>query len=336
MATLKLKTKPVVVAAVVVRPSAPVQPAPPKAPKAPKPAPVKTPAQVKTLSLFSGIGGLDLAAERYGFEIVAQCEIDKFCQSVLRARFPSAEIYHDVRAVFADQLISRHGRFDAIIGGFPCQDISAAWNGSGLSGEKSGLWFEFQRLIAGLRPKHVVIENVANLRKRGLGAVLRGLAALGYDAAWQTLSAADVGAPHERSRLFIYAWRDWEPVVFADDCATEDDETFICTNCGADYAECDCLGPHSAEDAGYELAEEDWGCVAYPDVSGRKEQCGASAISPEHLAHECTDWWGIEPGLDRVGSGIPDRVDRLHALGNAVVPQQAMPLFAAIAAGARP
>lgn len=154
-------------------------------------------------SLFSGIGGLELGLERAGLgPVVWQVEKEPYCREVLARHWPSAERFDDVRNVGAHNL----KRVDIICGGFPCQDISFAGPGAGLAGERSGLWFEYARIVRELRPRYVVVENVAALLVRGLDAVLGTLAALGFDAEWSTLSACAVGATHVRRRLFIVAY----------------------------------------------------------------------------------------------------------------------------------
>ena len=154
-------------------------------------------------SLFSGIGGLELGLERAGLGPVAwQVELSDYCRSILARHWPDAERFADVRTVGADQL----RLVDVVCGGFPCQDISSAGRRAGIDGEKSGLWSEYARIVETLRPPLVVIENVAALRSRGLGRVLRDLAARGYDAEWDCVPAAAVGAPHLRDRLFVVAY----------------------------------------------------------------------------------------------------------------------------------
>lgn len=158
---------------------------------------------VETRHEHSGIGGMDLGLERAGMECVWQVEIDEFCRKVLTKHWPNVPKYNDVRECGQHNL----EHVDLIAGGFPCQDIpSLAGNGSGLLGERSGLWFEFERLVRELRPAYVLVENVAALLDRGLGTVLSGLACCGYDAEWSTVSACSVGAPHMRRRLFILAY----------------------------------------------------------------------------------------------------------------------------------
>lgn len=160
----------------------------------------------KLLDLFSGIGGFSLGLERSGaFKTVAFCEIEPYCQKVLAKHWPKVPIYNDVRTITAERLAADGIAVDAICGGFPCQDISTAGKGAGLAGERSGLWFEYARIISEVRPRYVIVENVSALLARGLDEVLRTLAALGYDAEWHCIPASAIGAPHRRDRLWIVA-----------------------------------------------------------------------------------------------------------------------------------
>lgn len=189
-------------------------------------------------SLFSGIGGLDLGLERTGrFKVAWQVEIDPFCKRVLAKHWPNVTRHDDVCSVGSHNLST----VDLLVGGFPCQDISYAGNQVGITGERSGLWKEFLRIICELRPRFVLIENVKALLSGGdwnetcsctseptmvcssckqgdlgnstennvyqswMGVVLGDLAEAGYDAEWHVLSAAQFGAPHLRERVFIVA-----------------------------------------------------------------------------------------------------------------------------------
>jgi len=152
-------------------------------------------------SLFTGIGGIDLGLERAGMECAWQVEIDPFCQKVLAKHWPEVARYEDIREVGSHNL----GPVDLICGGFPCQDISYAGKGSGLSGERSGLWREMLRTIRMVRPRLALVENVAALLRRGMGRVLGDMAESGYDAEWDCLPAAAFGARHFRERVFIIA-----------------------------------------------------------------------------------------------------------------------------------
>lgn len=161
----------------------------------------------RLLDLFSGIGGFSLGLERSGnFETVAFCEIEPFCRSVLKKHWTGVPIYEDVTQLSGDRLKSDGITVDAICGGFPCQDISTAGKGAGLEGERSGLWFQFHRLIKETRPEVAIIENVSALRSRGLDRVLRSLSEIGYDAEWHCIPASAVGAPHRRDRVWIVAY----------------------------------------------------------------------------------------------------------------------------------
>lgn len=139
---------------------------------------------------------------------VAFCEIEPFARRVLRKHWPEIPIYDDVRTLTADALRRDGIAVDLICGGFPCQDISCAGKGAGLAGERSGLWREYARLIGELRPRYVIVENVAALLGRGLDVVLGDLASLGFDAEWHCIPASAVGAPHRRDRVWIVAYAD--------------------------------------------------------------------------------------------------------------------------------
>lgn len=157
---------------------------------------------MKIGSLFSGIGGLELGLEWAGLgPVVWQVERDEFCRGVLARHWPEATRFSDVCEVGKHNLEP----VDVICGGFPCQDLSFAGKGAGLAGERSGLWREYLRIVREVKPRFVVVENVAALRSRGLGTVLSDLASSGYDAEWFSLRAEDVGAPHRRERVFIVA-----------------------------------------------------------------------------------------------------------------------------------
>ena len=158
------------------------------------------------LDLFSGIGGFSLGLQRVGMHTAAFCEADRFARSVLQRHWPHIPCYPDVRTLSARQLLHDGvGRPKLVCGGFPCQDISPAGPGGGLSGARSSLWFEMLRLVEECRPDWVVAENSPALRVRGADVVLRGLEAAGY-ACWPlVVGAAHAGAPHRRQRVFILA-----------------------------------------------------------------------------------------------------------------------------------
>ena len=155
-------------------------------------------------SLFAGIGGFDLGFERAGLKCQWQVEIDPYCQRVLAKHWPDVRRHDDVRTFPNGD--PKDWQVDVICGGFPCQDISYAGNGESIrEGTRSGLWSEYCRIIRVVRPKFVVVENVAALLTRGLGRVLGDLAELGFDAEWDVLSSCQFGAAHTRERVFILA-----------------------------------------------------------------------------------------------------------------------------------
>lgn len=163
--------------------------------------------KLKVLDLFSGIGGFSLGLERTGgFETVAFCEIEEFPRRVLAKHWPEVPCYHDVRELTADALHRDGIAPNAIVGGFPCQGLSAAGSRAGLSDARSGLWSEFARLIGEIRPIFVLLENSPELLDNGFGDVLGSLAALGYNAQWDCIPASALGAPHDRDRIWALAY----------------------------------------------------------------------------------------------------------------------------------
>lgn len=162
---------------------------------------------LKVLDLFSGIGGFSLGLERTGgFQTVAFCEINPFCRRVLAKHWPKVPCYHDIRELTGQRLLADGIHVDAICGGFPCPDISIAGRGLGIEGPRSGLWHHYARLIDEIRPSVVIVENVAALLIRGMGTVLAGLSAIGYDAEWSVIPACAMGAPHTRERVWVVAY----------------------------------------------------------------------------------------------------------------------------------
>lgn len=156
---------------------------------------------LRVLDLFSGIGCMSLGLDRTGgFQTVAFCEIEPFPASVFAQYWPDIPNLEDVTtAEFTE------GMADVVVGGFPCQDLSDAGLRAGLSGERSGLYRELVRAIRVVRPKYAIVENVAALLNRGMGTVLGDMAEIGYDLEWDCVPAEVVGAPHERDRVWIVA-----------------------------------------------------------------------------------------------------------------------------------
>ncbi len=307
-------------------------------------------------SLFAGIGGLELGLERAGLgPTIWQAEQDPYCLRVLAKHWPGARRYDDVRSINAEA-----ERPDIICGGFPCQDISAAGKGAGLAGQRSGLWREYARIVRELRPRFVVVENVSALLGRGLGDVLGDLAACGYDAEWDCIPAAAVGAPHRRDRVFVVAWRVSDPEC---DGVREQSER------GQGAAQAPDGGDAESEHLGARLADAERSRLqgaARTGLHGPRGTSEQSASGHPQLANgngngcqgqrggkvqhgigetlgddvdgcDMPQWppapddmhaWGrvqadSQPAVCRVAHGIPDRAHRLRALGNAVVPQVA-------------
>lgn len=215
-------------------------------------------------SLFSGIGGLDLGLERAGMEIAWQVEINPWCRRVLEKHWPDVPKYGDIRQLTGDEL----ERVDLIAGGFPCQPVSVAGRKL-VDKDERWLWPEFVRIVRVVRPQYVLVENVPGLLHRGMGSVLGDLAALGYDAEWEVLSACAMGAPHTRERMFVVA-----------------------------YANSLACAPRVAIFGGIEASVSQGGD-------------GARARAR---------WMAAVARADRSIDGISDWMDRLEALGNAVVP----------------
>lgn len=245
--------------------------------------------KLKILDLFSGIGGISLGLERTGgFETAAFCEIDKKAQKVLAKHWPDVPIFSDVTKLKGEHI----GSVDVICGGFPCQDISTAGKGAGLAGERSGLWFEFHRLIKEIKPKWAIIENVSALRSRGLDEVLRSLSEIGYDAEWHCIPASAVGAPHQRDRIWIIAY----PNNKGESVGTVHDEAF-------------------------RLSESSSDGMAESLCKRLERQRLTSGIQAELSQTSGSYWRENSPSPIRVVDGVPNRVDRIKQLGNAVVPQ---------------
>ncbi len=156
---------------------------------------------MRAVSLFSGVGGLDLGFERAGIETVLQVEIDQFCRQVLAKHWPDVRRIADVRDVTKADVQG----VDVVMGGFPCQPVSDQGERR-VHDDDRWMWPEFRRVVEAARPRYVAIENVPGLLKRGGREVLRDLAALGFDAEWTTLTARAFGAPHHRERVFIVAY----------------------------------------------------------------------------------------------------------------------------------
>lgn len=292
------------------------------------------------LDLFSGIGGFSLGLERSGLaRTVAFCEIDPYCRRVLKKHWPEVPCYDDIRELTAARIVSDGIERPRIIcGGFPCQDISVAGSGAGLAGERSGLWFEYARIIGEFRPDLVFVENVAALLGRGLGVVLGDLAALGYDAEWHCIPASHIGAPHRRDRLWIVANARSGRRGGSSGREIQQSGRTEAVGAGEDVAYAAQLqrngGEHHGENCGCEISQSGDGSgsdyVADANLSrlqGRQETGNLGGIGTWiqqqsfGRAHGIGSIWESESSVGRVVNGLPDRSHRLKALGNAVVPQ---------------
>lgn len=311
------------------------------------------------LSLCSGIGGLDLAAEWAGFRTVAQCEIDEYASKVLAKNFPGVPNLHDIRTVTNERLaelgIGRR-QITVISAGFPCQPYSLAGKGRGDRDERD-LWGEVARVVGEVRPRWFVGENTPGLfarsNQRYFRRVLDALAALGYSIGWGMWGACDVGAPHKRDRVFILAYADGDGRR-ADEAAEQraceplDQKGRRNKPCGADrisgdVPDADRTGQQERRRQRVAPVQPSQVRRAIPYAAGDELGVYGSAGEIEEIGSRWGDhgkraqgndggqWWEAEPDVDRVADGVPHRVDRLRCLGNAVVPQQAYPIFEAIA-----
>ena len=276
------------------------------------------------LDLFSGIGGFALGLQRTGgFKTIGFCDFDAKTHPVLKKNFPGVPIYDDVRTLKGADI----GTVDIVTGGFPCQDLSVAGKGAGLKGERSGLWYEMHRIIKETRPKWVIAENVAVLRSRGLDEVLGSLAEIGYDAEWHCIPACSVGAPHRRDRIWIVAYPNGSVATNGGQCQDSQGEgnsrgTEQGRSGPDDRQGCIRSSGSSAENALAYTSSEGWeGRLHRWANPKRKGQLGYLGCCSTVDGQPTEDWWTSEPSVGRVADGVPNRVDRLKQLGNALVPQ---------------
>jgi len=243
-------------------------------------------------SLFTGIGGFDLAAEWMQWENIFHCEFEEYKRKNLSKNFPNSLSYGDITKT--DFNIHRGG-IDILSGGFPCQDASIGKTHGkgqqGLQGERTGLFFEFIRAIDEIRPKYIIAENVSNILKTNGGAdfrtILSKLSRLGYNAEWRVCRASEVGAPHQRARLYLVAY----PCILR----LQEGETFF------SYV-------------GEKIKPFSWNTTRAVIQICR----GGS--------------WECEPPILCVDDGISSKLvaQQLHGYGNAIVPQIAFKIFQGI------
>ena len=300
-----------------------------------------------------------------GFQCVGYVEIEEYCQKLIRQRqedglIDRAPIFTDINSFVRDGYAASYtGMVDVITGGFPCQDISCAGKGAGITGERSGLWSVMADTIRIVRPSFAFVENSPMLTVRGLGTVLRDLAEMGFDARWCVLGAVDAGAPHRRERIWILAhamyperWpseqtgghREQGSQTGRPQGAGEFGER------GEDVANAQSINGrtrlceigterngHQFTDGGDDtnpmLGRLQDGCMRYSETKGQvggvgkanqgigQSQSGLGGMV-DGLAHRLDFSWPPEPaGVPRVATGIQNRVARLKAIGNGQVPQ---------------
>lgn len=306
-------------------------------------------------------GGIDLAAEWAGFETVGQCEWADYPTKVLEKHWPDVPRWRDVRDVTTKSVRERGIREITLLsGGFPCQPHSFAGKHKGSTDERD-LWPEFRRVISEVTPKWILGENVPGLfasdNRRFFGRVLADLAEMGYFVGWSTYGASTIGARHRRERIFIVAYSGCEygkqrakiksiiRGLFKDRETRNQFERSSQTQ-NVDY-------PNSSghlhrefekqptEAGEYALGESiASGKDVFNTASERWETSGNEAGNISERESEWESWsadsfnrhiWETEPNVGRVANGIPNVVDRLKCLGNAVVPQQVYPILKAIA-----
>ena len=275
---------------------------------------------MKLLDTFAGIGGFSYAAEKLvgGFETTQFIEINPYCQKVLNKHWSHVPIHDDITTFTA-----KSGEFDIITGGFPCQDISVAGLQKGITKEtRSGLFYELIRIIRMVRPRYVVLENVAAILNRGLDIVLRELYEAGYDAEWAVISASSLGASHRRSRWWLVAYPN----------------SIGCGGRGSERRSMQERQLLQSERQRREMGSETQRCsinTSNPDSKRLQGLRGKYELQESSRERTFTwrnsgitlnpNWKGYKskPTLCRGDDGLSNRVDRLKALGNSVVPQVA-------------
>jgi len=275
---------------------------------------------LKILDTFAGIGGFSYAAHELvgGFETTQFVEIDPFCQKVLKKHFPKVPCHDDIKTFTAYP-----GQYDVITGGFPCQDISVAGRREGITDQtRSGLFYELIRVIRLVRPKFVVMENVAAILNNGLDIVLGELSEAGYDAEWSIISASSLGASHRRSR--------WWCVAYTNDYGSSsssinevNDETDSSSQKGQNQVS---KSSRSSESSNGRIVRSFEGNVTDSNSEGLQRKIlskmESGIWSAKHTGRLDPNWrsYVSKPILPRGSYGLSNRVDRTKALGNSIVP----------------
>ena len=297
------------------------------------------------LSLFSGIGGLDLAAEMAGIQTVGQCEWADYQTKVLEKHWPDVPRWRDIRTLTKESFYERTGlrTVDIISGGFPCQPFSVAGERRGAEDDRF-LWPEMLRVISEIRPTWVVGENVPGLISLALDSVLSDLGAEGYETQCFIIPACGVDAPHRRDRICILA-HDMRSKCKGQVVNWPEERTQEACGKGTDDGRRTRTDPKGKRITGdlrvVNGVHEDIHPAAPDTEDVRLQDCIEQAflwggvlqtsVRRTFGMHSAWENWPPEPGVDRVVDGVPNRVDRIKCLGNAVVPQQFYPFFAAIA-----
>jgi len=246
-------------------------------------------------SLFSGIGGFDLGLERAGMKVIWQSEIDPFATKVLKKHWPEVPNYGDIKRINWGDIVPP----DVICGGYPCQPFSTA--GRRLGEEDPRHLFPWVlEAISRLRPRYAILENVRGHLSLGGVSVIGELANIGYDSEWRVISAASLGANHRRDRIIIVAYPNGEGLERSLGTSPE-------------------RGSDGFTNGGSHMANSD----SFGRLEGTLEVFSAERRESALAGLTLGRWWESEPELGRVADGVPGRVDRLRALGNAVVPQVA-------------
>ena len=301
---------------------------------------------LRELALFAGAGGGILGGHLLGWRTVCAVEWEPYAASVLAQRqndliLPAFPIWDDVRTFDGRPW---RGVVDVVSGGFPCQDISVAGKGAGITGERSGMWSHMARIVGEVRPRFVFVENSPALLTRGLGVVLSDLAALGYDCRWTVLGAADVGAPHQRDRFWLVANANMpERRALGGACdglaqrenslhGQRQEGTGGLGASGEALAHTNCLResqPQGCEPNQRRRASDSSSTVHHAVLGRHRTQ--ESEVRTRRHSIEHSGWWLAEPDVGRVADGVAARVDRLKAIGNGQVPRVAATAFSMMA-----
>ena len=278
---------------------------------------------ITILDTFAGIGGFSYAADKLvgGFKTTQFIEINPFCQKILNKHWPDIPIHNDINTFTAGI-----GQFDCITGGFPCQDISVAGNQKGITEEsRSGLFYSLMRVIRMVRPRFVVMENVAAILNNGLDIVLGELSQAGYDAEWAVISASSLGACHRRSRWWCVAYTNnygsssssFNKINDETDSSSQKRQNEISKFTG------------SSKSSDSRIVRSLKGNVTNSNSKRLQRQIlrkmERGVWTAEHTRRLNPNWrqYVSKPILPRGSDGLSFRVDRTKALGNSVVPQVA-------------